>query len=77
MSKAALNAAGMSLAKDLSVDNISVGLYHPGWVQTDMVGGTGDITSDEAAKRLTLLILAQDMSQTRLFKHSNGEILPW
>ncbi|NRA62760.1 MAG: SDR family oxidoreductase [Psychrobium sp.] len=77
MSKAALNAAGMSLAKDLSVDNISVGLYHPGWVQTDMVGGTGDISSDEAARRLTALILAQDMSQTGLFKHSNGEILPW
>lgn len=77
MSKAALNAAGMSLSKDLAQDNISVGLYHPGWVQTEMVSGTGDISAQEAATRLTQLILAQDMTQTGLFKHSNGDILPW
>jgi len=77
MSKAALNAAGMSLARDLENDDISVGLYHPGWVQTEMVARTGDITAQESASRLTKLILAQDMSQTGLFKHSNGEILPW
>jgi len=77
MSKAALNAAGMSLAKDLAGDNISVGLYHPGWVQTEMVSGTGDISAQEAAQRLIELICAQDMSQSGLFKHSNGEILPW
>ncbi len=77
MSKAALNAAGMSLSKDLAPDNISVGLYHPGWVQTEMVSGTGDISATEAATRLTQLILAQDMTQTGLFKHSNGDLLPW
>ena len=77
MSKAALNAAGMSLSKDLAADSVSVVMYHPGWVQTDMVGGTGDITAQEAALRLTTLILKQDMSQSGMFKHSNGEILPW
>ena len=77
MSKAALNAAGMSLSKDLAEQNVSVGIYHPGWVQTDMVAGTGDISAQEAASRLVNLILEQDMSQTGLFKHSNGDILPW
>jgi len=77
MSKAALNAAGMSLAKDLAGAKISVGLYHPGWVQTDMVSGSGDISAEVAAQRLCQLIAAQDMSHTGLFKHSNGDPLPW
>jgi len=77
MSKAALNAAGMSLARDLMSEDISVGIYHPGWVQTDMVAGSGHITADVAAQRLTTLILQQDITQTGVFKHSNGEILPW
>jgi len=77
MSKAALNAAGMSLARDLINRNISVGIYHPGWVQTDMVAGSGHITADVAAQRLTSLILQQDITQTGVFKHSNGETLPW
>ena len=77
MSKAALNIAGMSLAQDLAGRDISVGLYHPGYVQTEMVGNNGDISATEAATRLVGLINQQDMSQTGLFKHSNGEILPW
>ncbi|MCJ8297567.1 MAG: SDR family oxidoreductase [Pseudomonadales bacterium] len=77
MAKSALNAAGMSLSRDLAADNISVGLYHPGWVQTEMVGNTGDISATQAAERLVNLIIDQDMSQSGLFKHSNGELLPW
>ena len=77
MAKAALNAAGMSLSKDLAPRDISVGLYHPGYVQTDMVENNGDISAATAASRLVKLIIEQDMTQTGLFKHSNGEILPW
>lgn len=77
MSKAALNAAGMSMAKDFASQHISVGIYHPGYVQTDMVAHNGDISAQEAARRLVGLIEQQDMSQTGLFKHSNGDTLPW
>jgi NAD(P)-dependent dehydrogenase (short-subunit alcohol dehydrogenase family) len=77
MSKAALNAASMSLAKDLANDEISVGIYHPGYVQTDMVNHGGDISADVCAERLTNLIEQQSMADTGVFKHSNGEILPW
>ncbi len=52
MSKAALNAAGKSLAIDLASRGVSVVLLHPGFVQTEMVGGQGDITPAEAAERL-------------------------
>ncbi|MCP4949594.1 MAG: SDR family NAD(P)-dependent oxidoreductase, partial [Aestuariibacter sp.] len=43
MSKAALNAAGVSMARDLAPRGVAVGLFHPGFVQTDMVGGQGDV----------------------------------
>jgi NAD(P)-dependent dehydrogenase (short-subunit alcohol dehydrogenase family) len=77
MSKAALNAASMSLAKDLANENISVGIYHPGYVQTDMVNHGGDISSDVCAGRLVGLINCLSIEETGVFKHSNGEVLPW
>jgi len=82
MSKAALNIAGVSLAKDLSANDIAVGIYHPGYVQTDMVNiagqtNNGDISSQVAAKRLLTLMTELTMAESGVFKHSNGEILPW
>ncbi len=77
MSKAALNAAAMSLAKDLASKNIAVGIYHPGYVQTDMVNYGGDISSDEAASRIAGLIAQLSISDSGVFKHSNGQVLPW
>ncbi|QIR14638.1 SDR family oxidoreductase [Shewanella aestuarii] len=77
MSKAALNAASMSLSIDLAPRNIAVGIYHPGYVQTEMVNYGGDISSTECASRLLQLIDDLDMSQTGVFRHSNGQVLPW
>ena len=42
MSKAALNAAGMSLARDLAPRRIAVAILHPGYVRTDMTGKHGN-----------------------------------
>ncbi len=77
MSKAALNAAAMSLAHDLGRREVAVGVYHPGYVQTDMVNGNGDISPDEAAMRLAQLIEKLDLDNSGTFWHSNGEVLPW
>ena len=77
MSKAALNAASMSLAKDLAPRNIAVGIYHPGYVQTDMVNHSGDISTQECSQRLLGLINNLTMNETGVFKHSNGQVLPW
>ncbi len=51
-SKAAALNLGRNLAADLASDGVSVGIYHPGWVQTDMGGGAADITVDEAVAGL-------------------------
>lgn len=82
MSKAALNIASVSLAKDLAPQEIAVGIYHPGYVQTDMVnapGATtnGDISSDDAAERLIGLMDDLTLNDSGVFKHSNGDNLPW
>jgi NAD(P)-dependent dehydrogenase (short-subunit alcohol dehydrogenase family) len=77
MSKSALNAAGMSLSQDLKDDQISVAIYHPGWVQTRMVNYSGDISATESATKLCQLIIQQDMSKSGTFTHSNGQALGW
>lgn len=77
MSKAALNIAGVSLAHDLKSKNIVVGIFHPGLVATDMIGGHGDISPDEAAERLDKRIYALNPKNSGGFWHSNGEKLPW
>ncbi|MEZ9820816.1 SDR family oxidoreductase [Shewanella sp. 10N.286.45.A1] len=77
MSKAALNAASMSLSHDLAPKEVAVGIYHPGYVQTDMVNHGGDISANESASRIVGLIEQLDMNQSGVFRHSNGQILPW
>ena len=77
MSKAALNSAGMSLARDLQPKGIAVAILHPGYVATDMVGGRGDIHADLAAERLIQRIEGLNLSNSGTFWHANGEVLPW
>lgn len=77
MSKAALNAAGVSMAQDLKDRGIAVGILHPGYVQTEMVSFGGDVSADEAASRLSQRIDELDLSNSGKFVHANGETLPW
>ena len=77
MSKAALNAAGRSLAIDLAARGIAVGLLHPGYVRTDMTGGSGNVEASEAAAMLVARIDELDAAKSGSFRHANGEELPW
>jgi NAD(P)-dependent dehydrogenase (short-subunit alcohol dehydrogenase family) len=77
MSKAALNAAGKSLAIDLKARGISVALLHPGFVRTEMTGGQGGVDPDEAASQLLERVTALNLQNTGTFWHANGEVLPW
>ena len=77
MSKAALNAAGMSLARDLGSSGIAVAILHPGYVRTDMTDGSGNVDPDQAAKQLVDRIDALTLESTGTFWHANGQILPW
>ena len=77
MSKAALNMAARSMQHDLAGRGIAVGLYHPGFVRTEMTGGRGMLETSESAQGLLGLIDALTLAESGGFWHVNGERLPW
>jgi NAD(P)-dependent dehydrogenase (short-subunit alcohol dehydrogenase family) len=77
MSKAALNAAGVSLAKDLHSRDISVAILHPGYVRTDMTGQSGMIDAQDSVTGLLERIDQLNLENSGSFWHTNGEVLPW
>jgi NAD(P)-dependent dehydrogenase (short-subunit alcohol dehydrogenase family) len=76
MSKAAVNIAGVSLARDLRDRDIAVLLLHPGMVATEMTGHQG-VPAAEAARNLVARIESLGLEQSGSFHHANGEPLPW
>ena len=77
MSKAALNAAGVSLAKDLSSRSIAVAILHPGYVKTDMTGQSGMIEAEESVAGMLDRIDQLNLGNSGSFWHMNGDLLPW
>ncbi len=77
MSKAAVNAAGVSLAHDLRGRGVAVALLHPGMVGTDMTGGQG-MKPAESVSGLLARIDALTLETSGRFWHATtGEELPW
>jgi NAD(P)-dependent dehydrogenase (short-subunit alcohol dehydrogenase family) len=77
MSKAALNAAGKSLAIDLSRLGVAVAILHPGYVKTEMTDRHGNVEPDAAAHELLARIDDLNLENSGTFWHANGEVLPW
>lgn len=71
-SKAAVLNLGRNLSSDLKSEGIAVGIYHPGWVQTDMGGGAADITTDEAVCGLVARFEALNLETTGCFETWDG-----
>ena len=71
-SKAAAVNLGRNLAADLARDGIAVGIYHPGWVQTDMGGTAAEITPTEAAAGLAARFAALSPATTGCFETWDG-----
>jgi NAD(P)-dependent dehydrogenase (short-subunit alcohol dehydrogenase family) len=77
MSKAAVNAAGRSLANDLAMRGIAVVILHPGFVRTAMTGHNGMVDPPESARGLLARIDELGLESTGRFMHMSGEELPW
>lgn len=77
MSKAAVNAAGRSLARDLQHCEVAVAILHPGFVKTRMTAERGTVAPEDAAAGLIARIDELDLENTGTFWHANGQQLPW
>ncbi len=77
MSKAAVNMAGRSLARDLENDGVAVAVLHPGFVRTDMTDHQGLVDAPESAAGLMARIDQLSLQTSGSFWHANGEELPW
>ncbi len=69
-SKAAVLNLGMNLASDLAPEGIAVGIYHPGWVATDMGGAGAALTPEASAAGLARCL-------ETLGPQSTGQFLNW
>jgi NAD(P)-dependent dehydrogenase (short-subunit alcohol dehydrogenase family) len=77
MSKAAVNMAGMSLSHDLRSQDVSIAILHPGFVQTDMTGGAGDVSVEGSVRGLLARIDELTPQTSGTFWHAQGQVLPW
>jgi NAD(P)-dependent dehydrogenase (short-subunit alcohol dehydrogenase family) len=76
-SKAALNAVGMSLARDLAARGITVVLFHPGWVKTDMGGAGAPIAPKDSIAGMRRLIDKATPKDSGRFLNYDGAAVPW
>lgn len=76
-SKAAVLNLGRNLAVDLRDQGIAVGIYHPGWVQTDMGGATAAIDVDEASAGLLDRFATLSLDTTGCFETWDGRAHPF
>ncbi|MDD5265540.1 MAG: SDR family oxidoreductase [Methylococcales bacterium] len=76
-SKAALNAAMKSIAIDLKEQAVSVLIFHPGWVRTDMGGPNGLIEANESVAGMRKIISEFTPEQSGSFVKYDGTPLPW
>lgn len=76
-SKAAALNLGRNLAADLKSDGIAVGIYHPGWVRTDMGGSGADIVVEEAVAGLVARFDELNIGSTGCFRTWDGHDHPY
>jgi len=77
MSKAAVNAAGRSLALDLAPRGIAVALLHPGFVATAINHFAGSLTPEQSVTGLLARIDALTLETSGRFWDYRGNVLPW
>lgn len=76
-SKAAANAVGVSLARDLLDDGILTVILHPGWVRTDMGGPNGLIDAPESVTGMREVIARASRDTAGRFFDYKGQEIPW
>ena len=76
-SKTALNMEWKSLSKDTAAKGLICVVLHPGWVQTDMGGGSATLTIDQSVPAMVKVIDGLKSSDNGRFFNYDGAELPW
>ncbi|SFS22037.1 SDR family oxidoreductase [Yoonia litorea] len=76
-SKAAVLNLGRNLAMDLQSEGFGVGVYHPGWVRTDMGGPNAAISMEESADGLMARFDTLGPETTGVFENWDGRPHPY
>jgi NAD(P)-dependent dehydrogenase (short-subunit alcohol dehydrogenase family) len=76
-SKAALNQVSKSMAMALGPRGITVIVFHPGWVSTDMGGSEAPVTPADSAAGMRAVIDGVTAADNGRFFTYAGEELPW
>ncbi len=76
-SKSAVNSVMKSLSIDLSVQQITVVLLHPGWVRTDMGGPNGLISTEQSVTGMRHVIDNLRIGNSGQFYAYDGQVVPW
>jgi NAD(P)-dependent dehydrogenase (short-subunit alcohol dehydrogenase family) len=76
-SKAALNMAWSSLAREARGKGVACVLLSPGWVKTRMGGPGAEITPEESVTAMRKLIHRLTIDDTGRFLRRDGSELPW
>ena len=76
-SKGAVLNLGRNLALDLKAEGIAVGIYHPGWVRTDMGSDAADISVHESVNGLVARFDELDLTNAGRFQMWDGAEIPF
>lgn len=76
-SKAALNMTMACYADEVASDGMTVMMFHPGWVQTDMGGPTATLTPTESVTAMRKTIETLTPADNGTFKNYDGAPFPW
>ena len=76
-SKTALNMAMSIVAKELAPRGISVVMFDPGWVKTDMGGPHAQLTPEESVGGMRKVLMGDAMALSGKFLGHDGTMRPW
>jgi NAD(P)-dependent dehydrogenase (short-subunit alcohol dehydrogenase family) len=77
VSKAALNMLSVKSAAALRPEGIAVVMLHPGWVSTDMGGGSAPLTPVESATAIVETLAELSLTDSGRFINWDGTDHPW
>ncbi len=76
-SKAAVNSFMHGLSKQWAKNGISVGIFHPGWVKTDMGGSEAPVKVEDSVTGLRARIAELNPKNSGTYRDFQNKEIPW